>query len=360
MQTLHVELGTRRYPIHIGDQLLSQTAGLMGPLQGKQIALVSNPTVSALYRDTVLQALGDYAVDCFEMPDGEQHKNLSVYTELLDFLMQHRHNRSTCLIALGGGVVGDLTGFAAATFQRGVDFVQIPTTLLAQVDSSVGGKTAVNHPAGKNMVGAFYQPKSVIISTEVLKTLPAREYAAGLAEVVKYGMIADADFFAYLEAHTDALNNQDAAVMTHIIQRSCAIKAEVVAADEREGGLRAILNFGHTFGHAIEKLLGYGALLHGEAVAIGMLMATRFSERLGMLDQNVAPRLAQLLEALHLPSALSTSLDQADMLAAMGMDKKAVDGRIRFVLANSLGSVITTADYDEAALLATLEEFGIQ
>ncbi|MEQ8692565.1 MAG: 3-dehydroquinate synthase [Pseudomonadales bacterium] len=357
MRSLNVELDTRSYPIHIGDHLLERLGELMGPLAGQQIALVSNPVVSGLYRERVLAALPGFKVDCFDMPDGEAHKTLAVYADLLDFLLDRRHNRSTCLIALGGGVVGDLTGFAAATFQRGVSFVQVPTTLLAQVDSSVGGKTAVNHPAGKNMIGAFYQPQSVIISTDVLHTLPAREYAAGLAEVVKYGMIADAELFDFIAGHVAQINQLDNDVLMHLIERSCAIKAQVVAEDERESGMRAILNFGHTFAHAIEKNAGYGTLLHGEAVAIGMLMAARFSARLGLLAEDVPPRLQALLSALKLPTQLPASCRADALLDAMGMDKKAVDGQIRFVLAEEIGKVIVTADYDHEALTATLDEF---
>ena len=358
MRTLHVELGTRRYPIYIGHQLLSHANQFIGDLDGRQIALVSNPTVSGLYRDTLLSSLQDYAVDCFDMPDGEQHKTLAVYAELLDFLMAKKHNRTTCLIALGGGVVGDLTGFAAATFQRGVKFVQIPTTLLAQVDSSVGGKTGVNHPAGKNMIGAFYQPQSVVISTDVLSTLPRREFAAGLAEIVKYGMIADAQLLDYMIEHVELINSYDQEVLVHLIERSCEIKADVVAQDEREGGLRALLNFGHTFGHAIEKTSGYGTLLHGEAVSIGMLMAVRFSERLGLLPQSVFPKLRDLSAQLNLPVQLPEGSAHAQaLMEAMGMDKKAVDGKARFVVAKDIGEVEVTADYDPGALLATLEEF---
>ena len=357
MDSITVELGERSYPIHIGTGLLARLDELKGPLKGRQIALITNPTIDGLYGDAVRAALAEHQVDVFCMPDGEEHKSLETYGQLMDFLLAQRHNRTTCVVALGGGVVGDLAGFAAATFQRGVDFVQVPTTLLAQVDSSVGGKTAVNHPAGKNLIGAFYQPNSVIIDTDVLASLPAREYAAGLAEIVKYGVIDDADLFSYLEQNAAAINQRDGQALSYLIRRSCEIKAKVVALDEREGGVRAILNFGHTFGHAIEKLLGYGQLLHGEAVAVGMLMAVRFSQHLGLVDEALVDRLRSLLSNLRLPIELPAKLAADDMLSAMGMDKKAVDGEIRFVITHGLGEVVVTSDYDPDALLQTLAEF---
>ena len=295
-----------------------------------------------------------------QMDDGEAEKNLQVYQQTMDFLLAARHNRSTCLIALGGGVVGDLCGFVAATFQRGVDFVQIPTTLLAQVDSSVGGKTAVNHPQGKNMIGAFHQPLAVLADTATLGTLPSREYAAGLAEVVKYGVIEDAAFFEFLEQHSDDLLAKDGAVLSQVILRCCAIKAEVVSADERESGRRAILNYGHTFGHGIEKLCGYGQWLHGEAVAIGMVMAARLSVAVAGLDESVVMRLTALLRRLGLP----TALDQASrkvatieaMMDVMGLDKKVVDGRLRFIVASQLGQVQVRDDIDAAVLRNVLAQ----
>jgi len=361
LQTVAVDLGERSYPIYIGDALLTdpnKLGELLQPcIRGQQVAVITNATVAGLYGDQVQAALAGYSVDVFVMQDGEQYKNLDTYAAAMDFLMSHRHNRTTCLIALGGGVVGDLTGFVAATFQRGVDFVQIPTTLLAQVDSSVGGKTAVNHPAGKNMIGAFYQPRCVIIDSATLQSLPAREYAAGLAEVVKYGVIADAELFAWMENNLEQLNVRDPAALAHVIRRSCEIKAEVVAQDEREGGIRAILNFGHTFGHAIENLAGYGTWLHGEAVAVGMVMAARFSERLQLLPQGQAKRLEQLLCSLQLPVALQEAVDPEAMLQAMGMDKKAMDGRLRFVISDGFGAAAVTDDYDPQALRSVLAEF---
>ncbi len=360
-QTVTVDLGDRSYPIYIGDDGLSDAAKLRQMLQpcirGQQVAVMTNDTVASLYGDQLSTALQGYSVDVFVMQDGEQYKSLETYTAAMDFLMAKRHNRTTCLIALGGGVVGDLTGFVAATFQRGVDFVQIPTTLLAQVDSSVGGKTAVNHPAGKNMIGAFYQPQCVVVDSTTLQSLPAREYAAGLAEVVKYGVIADAELFAWLEDNQAALNARDAAALAHVIKRSCEIKAQVVAADERESGIRAILNFGHTFGHAIENLAGYGTWLHGEAVAVGMVMAGRFSECLQLLPQGQTERLKQLLRGLQLPVALQDGVDSSAMLQAMGMDKKAMDGKLRFIVTDGFGTARVIDDYDRQALQAVLAEF---
>lgn len=354
VETVRVELGERSYPIHIGAGVL-QRADLLRPhLRGRQVAIVSNEVVAPLYLDALRGALGEgLQIDVFMMADGERHKNLETYAALMDFLLAHRHNRTTTLIALGGGVVGDLTGFAAATFQRGVDFIQVPTTLLAQVDSSVGGKTAVNHPRGKNMIGAFHQPRCVLADTAVFETLPDREYRAGLAEVVKYGVIRDRAFFDWLEAGAADLNRRDAGALAHAVRRSCEIKAEVVAADEREGGLRAILNYGHTFGHAIETLTGYEQFLHGEAVAIGMVMAADLSVRQGWLPADDALRIRALLDALGLPvtpPALATDA----MLEAMGLDKKVVDGRLRLVLAEALGQVVVTGDVDQPALARTL------
>jgi len=348
-QSLQVDLGERSYTIHIGALGIrepAEFAKLLDPLiAGQQVAVITNETVAPLYLDAVLGALGQRKVDVYQLPDGESHKNLASFEAVTTFLLEGRHNRTTCLIALGGGVVGDLCGFVAATFQRGVDLIQIPTTLLAQVDSSVGGKTAVNHPAGKNMIGAFYQPKAVLADTTVLATLPPREYAAGLAEVVKYGVIDDVDFFQWLEANVAALRSRSSAALQHVILRSCASKAKVVSEDERESGRRAILNFGHTFGHAIEKLAGYGQWLHGEAVAIGMVMAADLSVRQCGFAQTDALRLRHLLEALGLPVTLGDQeLKTKAMIEAMGLDKKVSDGQLRFVLARQLGDVYVCDD----------------
>ena len=361
MQTVSVNLGARTYPIHIGESLLTDSAqlsALLVPLiQGRQVAVFTNDTVARLYGQTVYDALKDYAVDVFTMADGEAFKNLDTYRAAMDFLMEKRHNRTTCLIALGGGVVGDLTGFVAATFQRGVDFVQLPTTLLAQVDSSVGGKTAVNHPLGKNMIGSFHQPKAVVIDPLVLKSLPAREYAAGLAEVVKYGVIADHNFLVRLEAQTQALNRRDSTLLGEVIKRSCEIKAEIVAKDEVETGVRALLNYGHTFGHALENLSGYGVWLHGEAVSVGMIMAARFSEELKLLEHGQAERLQKCLDAVNLPTALDSPLSVDEMLGSMGMDKKAADGQLRFVVTSGFGQAEVIDSFSDQSLKRVLTEF---
>lgn len=362
VDSLTVSLGERSYPIFVGDVGFSDPAklaeGLAPYLKGNQVAIITNETIAPLYLQQVQSALGNRQVDVFQMPDGESYKSLDTYTQVMDFLLEKKHNRSTCLIALGGGVVGDLCGFVAATFQRGVDFIQIPTTLLSQVDSSVGGKTAVNHPAGKNMIGAFYQPLAVFADISVLETLPDREYAAGLAEVVKYGIIYDADFFAWLEANAPALVQREKYALTHIITRSCEVKAAVVSEDEREGGRRAILNYGHTFGHAIEKLLGYGRLLHGEAVSIGMVMAARLSVEFSGLALADSQRIEKLLQQLNLPVTLKgLELNAEAMIDAMGMDKKVVDGELRFVVADQMGSVRVASHVSVSALEKTLAEF---
>ena len=361
-QKLMVSLGERSYPIFVGDVGFSDPAklanGIVPFIKGNQVAVITNETIAPLYLQQVLAALGNRQVDVFQMQDGERYKSLDTYTQVMDFLLEKKHNRSTCLIALGGGVVGDLCGFVAATFQRGVDFIQVPTTLLSQVDSSVGGKTAVNHPAGKNMIGAFYQPLAMFADISVLTTLPDREYAAGLAEVVKYGIIYDADFFTWMEDNAQALVQRDKSALTHIITRSCEVKAAVVSEDEREGGRRAILNYGHTFGHAIEKLLGYGKLLHGEAVSIGMVMAARLSVEFSGLPLEDSQRIEKLLQQLNLPVSLEgLALKSGDMIEAMGMDKKVVDGALRFIVADQMGAVRVAADVSIVALEKTLAEF---
>ncbi len=353
-QVVSVALGERSYPIYVGEGVLGRGELLSSHIRGRQVAVVSNDVVAPLYLNALRDGLADgRQLDVFLMADGEAQKSLATYTALMDFLLEHRHNRSTTVIALGGGVVGDLAGFAAATFQRGVDFIQVPTTLLAQVDSSVGGKTAVNHPLGKNMIGAFHQPRCVIADTSVFRTLPDREYRAGLAEVVKYGVISDAAFFEWLEREAQPLAAREPAAVDFAVRRSCEIKAQVVAADERESGVRAILNFGHTFGHALETLTGYTRLLHGEAVAVGMVMAADLSVRQNMLGAADARRISTLLVRMGLPVA-PPRLTSEDMIAAMGMDKKVQDGRLRLVLADAIGSVVVTEAVDPAALTRTL------
>ena len=344
----------RAYPILLGSGLLG-TPGLLDEFLGAQVLVVSNPTVADRYLDPVRSGLRANHVDVVLIGDGEQFKTLETYATILDALIAKRHSRATTVVALGGGVVGDVAGFAAATYQRGVGLVQIPTTLLAQVDSSVGGKTAVNHATGKNLIGAFYQPRAVVADVDVLASLPQREFRAGLAEVVKYGVIADADFFAWLERSMDALVRREPEALIRAVRRSCEIKAEVVAGDEREQGRRAILNFGHTFGHAIEALTGYTEYLHGEAVAIGMAMAANLSADLGRIPASDAQRLRELLSHAGLPIT-APGTDAAAALEAMGMDKKAIDGRIRLVLCDRLGDVSVTADTPPEMILNAIRE----
>jgi 3-dehydroquinate synthase len=349
-RSITVELGERSYPIVIGSGLLGGGFDLAAHVGGPDCLVVTNETVEPLYLEALVADLQGKQVSAISLPDGEAYKTLETVEDILDTLVEHGANRDTTLVALGGGVVGDITGFAAACYMRGVDFVQVPTTLLAQVDSSVGGKTGVNHASGKNLIGAFHQPRAVLIDTDTLKTLPDREFRAGLAEVIKYGAIVDADFFAWLEGNIDALVAREAAALAVAIRRSCELKAEIVAEDERESGRRAILNFGHTFGHAIERCQGYGEWLHGEAVAAGMLMAAR----LGGGDRAAADRLEGLLGRAGLPIQ-PPGVAPADMLAAMGMDKKVQGKRLRFVLLRELGDAFVTSDYDAARLDAVLE-----
>lgn len=357
MKTLQVELAERSYPIHIGSGLLQQPALLQPYLKGRQILIVSNEVVAPLYLPIIQGSLGDYQVETLILPDGEASKNLETLGQITGELLRHRFSRNCTLIALGGGVVGDITGFAAACYLRGVSYIQIPTTLLAQVDSSVGGKTAVNHPLGKNMIGAFHQPRAVIADTDVLTTLPAREFAAGLAEVIKYGLIRDAAFLDWLEQVMPELLARETAALTHTIEYSCRNKAEVVAADERESGQRALLNLGHTFGHAIETALDYRDWLHGEAVATGMLMAADLSRRLGWLDTGDVARIEKLLMAAGLPVQPPAQLTPAVFHQHMAVDKKARDGVVFLVLLKCLGEAVVTDDYSAAALTATLEHF---
>ena len=353
-EQLDVRLADGRvYPILFGSGILGNR-GLLAPHTGKQVLVVTNAPVAKLYLDALRRSLAATQVDVFAVGDGERFKTLATYERIMDTLVTKRHSRATTVVALGGGVVGDIAGFVAATYQRGVDLVQIPTTLLAQVDSSVGGKTAVNHPAGKNLIGAFHQPRAVIADVATLDTLPKRELAAGLAEVVKYGVIADAAFFAWLEEHMGKLTGRDPDALRQAVRRCCEIKAEVVADDEREQGRRAILNFGHTFGHAIETLTGYQRHLHGEAVAIGMAMAMELSARLGLATDAEGERVRTLLTRAGLPlTAAEVSPDA--MLEAMTLDKKAKDGRIRFVVCDGIGQVSITADAPREAILAAMD-----
>ncbi|HJU71107.1 MAG TPA: bifunctional shikimate kinase/3-dehydroquinate synthase AroKB [Paucimonas sp.] len=351
---LRVDLGERSYPITIGGALFSDTELVSRHIPGQRVAVVTNTIVGPLYLEHVVKTLiaSGKQVTPIVLPDGEEEKNWANLMRIFDVLLAEKCDRRTTLLALGGGVIGDMTGFAAATYMRGVPFVQMPTTLLAQVDSSVGGKTGINHPLGKNMIGAFYQPQAVIADTATLATLPQRELSAGLAEVIKYGVIIDAVFFDWIEANIAKLVAREPAALAHAIRRSCEIKADVVRQDEREGGLRAILNFGHTFGHAIEAGLGYGEWLHGEAVGCGMVMAADLSCRLGYIDAVAKARIAALVKAAGLP-VTAPDLGIERWLECMQIDKKNEGGQIRFILAKPLGSPVITAVPQEA-LLATL------
>ena len=353
--TLQVDLGERSYPITIGQSLLSDPALFAPHIAGKRVAVVTNTTVGPLYLDKLAQVLSQAGkqVTSIVLPDGEEEKNWASLMRVFDVLLTEKCDRKTTLVALGGGVIGDLTGFAAATYMRGVPFIQVPTTLLAQVDSSVGGKTGINHPLGKNMIGAFYQPQAVIADTATLDTLPLRELSAGLAEVIKHGAIIDEEFFDWIEANIARLMNRDAAALAHAIRRSCEIKADVVRQDEREGGLRAILNFGHTFGHAIEAGLGYGEWLHGEAVGCGMVMAADLSHRLGFIDAAARDRMSALVRAAGLP-VVAPDLGTERWLELMQVDKKNEGGQIKFILLKPLGKTVIMPAPQEA-LLATLE-----
>lgn len=355
MQTLNVDLANRSYPIHIGRDLLTDANLMLPHLKRKHVAIVTNTTVAPLYLDQLTRTLQGAGVSVIPiiLPDGEAYKNTETLNKIYDVLLQNRCERSTTLIALGGGVIGDLTGYAAATYLRGVPFIQIPTTLLSQVDSSVGGKTGINHPLGKNMIGAFYQPQVVLADIDTLKTLPTRELSAGMAEVIKYGLIRDAEFFNWLEAHIEPLMALDEDAISEAIYRSCQNKAEVVARDEHETGERALLNLGHTFGHAIENAMGYGVWLHGEAVAAGTMMAADLSQRMGWLNAAEVARIHALLTKAWLPlDAPKLSADK--YLDLMQMDKKVADGKIRLVLQQGIGKSVITSDYDADKLKATL------
>ena len=355
MQTLSLALGERSYPIHIGSGLLGRADLVVPVLSRKSVAVVTNETVAPLFLERFAGALARERVEVVRivLPDGEDHKDWQTLDKIFGALLQGRCGRDSTLVALGGGVIGDIAGFAAATYQRGVQYIQVPTTLLAQVDSSVGGKTAINHPLGKNMIGAFHQPRLVLADVDTLRTLPERELRSGLAEVIKHGLIRDAAFFAWLEANVERLLAREPEALAHAVLRSVEIKAEIVGQDERESGLRRVLNFGHTFGHAIETGLGYGAWLHGEAVAAGMAMATDLSRQLGYLSDADAERIRSLLERAGLPVA-AKGLAPARMHQLMSVDKKVKEGRINFVLLERLGSATLRDDVPRAALDRTL------
>lgn len=355
-----VALDQRSYPIYVGPGLLNQGQLLAQHLPRKKAVIITNDVVAPLYLDQVKSGLlgQNVAVDVVVLPDGEANKNWDALNRIFDALLAFRAERSTTLIALGGGVIGDLAGFAAAVYQRGAPFIQIPTTLLAQVDSSVGGKTAINHPLGKNMIGAFYQPRAVIADTNVFNTLPDRELSAGVAEIIKYGLIGDADFFGWLETHMQELLARDPAALIHAIRISCENKASVVARDEREEGLRALLNFGHTFGHAIEAGMGYGQWLHGEAVAAGMAIAGKVSQEMGLIRDPDVQRLTALLEKARLPTR-GPRLGLERYLELMGHDKKVSQGKIRFILLKHIGEAFVTDNVPQEILASVLQGSGV-
>ena len=355
MQTYKVALGDRAYPIHIGAGLLSRVELILPHLPQKRVALITNDVVAPLYLECFRGALEQAGVEValVVLPDGESHKNWTTLTTIYNALLESHCERSTAVIALGGGVVGDISGFAAATYQRGVPFIQVPTTLLAQVDSSIGGKTAINHPLGKNMIGAFYQPRVVVSDMQTLQTLPERELRAGLAEIIKHGLIGDESLFSWIEANIERLLDRDMDALGHVVLRSCEIKGAVVVNDERELGERALLNFGHTFGHAIENGFGYGTWLHGEAVGAGMALASDLSSQMGMLARSDTDRIRRLLARAGLPVEVK-GISSVRLLELMSLDKKAKNGNIRFILLERIGSAKIRADVSPEALDRTL------
>ena len=357
--TTWVELPNSRYPILFETGSLSHRASAPNRLNefvGESVLIVSNQTIADRYAAPLIDMLSGLKVDLHLIPEGEAHKTLGELERIIETLLRAGHTRETSLIALGGGVVGDMAGFAAAIYQRGVPFIQIPTTLLAQVDSSVGGKTAVNHLLGKNMIGAFHQPEAVLIDVGVLRSLPPKEFAAGMAEVVKHALLADADYLTWLEAHIDAIKAMDITVLTEMVRKSCEIKSRIVAVDEKEKGQRALLNLGHTFGHAIETLVGYGEILHGEAVAIGTVMAAMLSSRHGLIGADEVTRVESLLQAFNLPTRVQQSISVDAFLTAMGRDKKATTKGLRLILLKALGEAVVTSEFDEQRLIAVLGE----
>jgi len=355
MERLNVELADRSYPISIGSGLLAQRDLFTQAIRGRRVMIVTNETVAPLYLQLLQQTLDGYQLDACILPDGEAYKTLDSFGRIMTALLEGGHGRDTTVIALGGGVIGDLAGFAAASYQRGVAFIQIPTTLLSQVDSSVGGKTGVNHPLGKNMIGAFYQPKAVIIDTDCLATLPRRELSAGLAEVIKYGIIWDAEFFAWLERNISGLLALDTSLLIQAILRCCSIKADVVSQDETETGVRALLNLGHTFGHAIEAEQGYGNWLHGEAVAAGTVLAAQTALQLGLLNQAQVARIRALLLAAELPLSAPADMDFPVFMRHMMRDKKVLAGKLRLILPTNIGQADLFSDVSETVLQSVIE-----
>jgi 3-dehydroquinate synthase len=359
MRVLTVALDERSYPIYIGARLMDSAQDLLSRhIHSKQVLVVTNETVAPLYLNSLTRALGAFRLEAVVLPDGEQYKSLETIGTIFDALLEHRFSRNATLIALGGGVIGDMGGFAAACYQRGIAFIQMPTTLLAQVDSSVGGKTGVNHPLGKNMIGAFYQPRCVLADTSCLDTLDDRQLSAGIAEVIKYGLIRDTEFFVWLEHNMDLLLLRDSEALAFAIERSCVNKAEVVAADEKEANVRATLNLGHTFGHAMETGTGYGQILHGEAVAIGICQAADLSLRLGWLSDEDVERIVAVMRRARLPVQPPPELDSERFLALMAVDKKNVDGKLRLILLENIGKATLPVSVDVALIEQTLNEYG--
>lgn len=356
MNTLTVALGDRSYPIHIGSRILADQQLLIPHIKGNQVLIVTNETVAPLYLEKAQSALANFETETVILPDGEEYKTLEITQRIFAHLLEKHFNRTATLIALGGGVVGDITGFAAACYQRGVNFIQIPTTLLAQVDSSVGGKTGVNHPLGKNMIGAFYQPQCVIADIDTLDTLDNRQLNAGIAEIIKYGLIRDYEFFEWLEDNIEKLIRRDKGALAYAINRSCTNKAEVVAADEKESGQRALLNLGHTFGHAIETGTGYGTWLHGEAIASGMLMAADLSARHGWLSSHELARIKSILLKANLPIEAPAELSTQQFLDLMSVDKKVLAGKLRLVLLKAIGESFVTEEFRQSHLRELLDE----
>ncbi len=356
MRTLTVNLEDRSYPIYIGADISLEGELYSKHISSNQIALITNEEIADLYLSEITQTLNAFDLKALVLPEGESQKNLETVQNAIEFLSDNGIDRQASIIAFGGGVVGDISGFVASSYMRGIKFLQVPTTLLAQVDSSVGGKTGVNSIKGKNLIGAFYQPSAVIADTRFLKTLEPDRFSEGLAEVIKYGLIRDRDFFEWLEVNISEILSLDSKAMTHLIERCCKIKAEVVSQDEREGSVRAILNFGHTFGHAIESLTEYSVYSHGEAVAMGMIMASNMSHKMGMLSSEDTKRIKNLIQSMNLPVS-SPDLDKNDFFESMKRDKKAQDGEIRLILLESIGSAKITSDYPKEVLMKTISEY---
>lgn len=358
MKQLQVDLEEKSYPIYIGSGLLQEKQLLVKHIKSKQVIVVTNTTVGSIYLNTVLKHLVEFQVKVIELPDGEQFKTLEYITKIFDLLLESKYSRNATLIALGGGVIGDMGGFAAACYQRGIPFIQIPTTVLAQVDSSVGGKTGVNHPLGKNMIGAFYQPQCVIADMDVLSTLDDRQLIAGIAEIIKYGLIRDLGLFEWLEKNMSLLLQRDSNALAYVIERSCANKAEIVAEDEFESGIRAILNLGHTFGHAIETGMGYGVYLHGEAIAIGIGFASDLSKRMGWLKKEEVDRIMALLKLAKLPVIPPKEMAIKQYIDLMSVDKKNIDGKIKLILLKSIGKATLPISVEPSLLEQTLKNYA--